>query len=155
MRRLRALGVGVVVLVGLIGAVPTVSAGGPPEDRVVHIGPDVVEVQCDGASITRTETGWVGLPGKVGNPTHYHLAWVYSNADGAAWRYIDTGLIRTFERDGDPYVSLSGRSVNVGPDETGWVGHWEMNLSTGEVWRAGLGVGDVDQRACSVLAPSS
>jgi hypothetical protein len=77
---------------------------------------------------------------------------VYSNADGNVWSYIDTGVVRVFERDGELYVSLSGRSVNVGPDDTGWVGHWELNTVTDEVWRAGLGVGDIDQLGCGVLA---
>jgi hypothetical protein len=76
---------------------------------------------------------------------------MYSNAGGTTWTYIDTGVIRTFERDGDLYVSLSGRSVNVGPAGTGWIGHWEINTLTNEVWRAGLGVGDIDQLACGLL----
>jgi hypothetical protein len=132
-----------------------VSAGGPPGDLVTIIGPIVEEVDCDGGSITRTESGWVGLPADVPNATYYHLDWMYSNAAGSVWSYVDTGFIRTFERAGDLYVSLSGRSVNVGPDGTGWVGHWEINTSTNEVWRAGLGVGDIDQLACSVFGSSS
>ena len=155
MRRLKALGVAVAVLAGLFGAVSTASAGGPPQDRVTIVGPIVDEIDCDGASITRTGSGWVGVPADVdGLPTFYHLTWVYSNADGGTWTYIDTGLIRTFERDGVLYVSLSGRSTNVGPDGTGWVGRWELNLLTNEVWRAGLGVGDIDQLACGALASS-
>jgi hypothetical protein len=152
MRRLNALGVGAVVLVGLFGAVPAASAGGPPEGRVTIVGPIVDEIACDGASITRTGSGWVGIPAAVdGLPTFYHLTWVYSNAAGDTWSYIDTGLIRAFERDGVLYFSLSGRSTDVGPDGTGWVGHWELNTSTNEVSRVGLGVGYVDQLACSAL----
>jgi hypothetical protein len=152
MRRLNALGVGAVVLVALFGAVPIASAGGPPADRVTVVGPIVDAIDCGGASITRTGSGWVGIPASVDlDPIHYHLTWVYSNAAGNEWTYIDTGLIRTFERNGDPYVSLSGRSTNVGPDGTGWVGHWQLNLSTGDVLRAGLGVGGIDQLACASL----
>lgn len=154
MRRLKVLGVGVVVLVGLIGAVPTASAGGPPQDRVT-IGPIVEVVDCDGESITRTETGWTGGPAAIGNPSTYHITWTYANAEGKVWTYIDTGVRRVFERDGELYVSLSGRSVNVGPDGTGWVGHWQLNTVTNEVWRAGLGVGEIDHLACGVLGSSS
>jgi hypothetical protein len=153
MRRPKVLGVVVVVLLGLIGAVPTASAGGPP--GATTVGPFVDVISCDGASITRTESGWAGPAPEIGNPSTYHLTWVYSNAEGKVWTYIDTGVIRTFERDGDTYVSLSGHSVNVGPDGTGWYGHFVANQLTGEVWRAGLGVGDIDQLACSVLASSS
>ena len=151
MRGLRVLAVSVVLLVGLIGAVPSASAGGPPEDRVITIGPIVEEVNCDGGTITRTVSGWVGLPADVA-PIYYHLTWVYSNTEGNVWTYIDTGLIRTFQRDGQLYVSLSGRSTDVGPGDTGWVGHWELNTVTNEVSRVGVGVGEIDQLACNMLA---
>jgi hypothetical protein len=151
MPRRRVLGVGVVALVGLIGAVPAASAGGPP---ALTIEPIVYEVDCGWGSITSTGNGWLGLPADVENPTYYHLTWEYSNAEGKVWKYIDTGLVRTFERDGVQYVSLSGHSVNVGPGETGWYGRWVFNQLTDEVWRAGHGVGNVDQRACGMLAPS-
>ena len=153
--RLNVLGVGVVVVVGLIGAVPAVSARGPSEDLVTIIGPIVEEVECDGESITRTESGWFGGPADVGNPSPYHLTRTYSDVEGKVWTYIDTGVIRVFERDGELHVSLSGRSANVGPDGTGWIGHWELNTVTDEGWRAGLGVGEIDQLACSVLASST
>jgi hypothetical protein len=154
MRGLRVLTVGAVLLVGLIAAVPAASAGGGPAGATM-IGPVVDSVECGGQSITRTETGWVvGDAPVVGNPTNYHITWLYSNADGKTWTYIDTGVIRTFERDGDVYVFLSGHSVNVGPDETGWIGHWLTNNTTGEVWRAGLGLGSIDQVACRLLASS-
>lgn len=151
MRRIRALSAAVVAVIGLVGTVPAAGAAGPPEDLVTVVGPIVETVDCDGTSITRTISGWVGLPTSADVPTYYHLDRAYSDADGNTWSYIDTGVIRTFERDGDVYVSLSGRSVNVGPGDTGWVGHWELNTFTNEVSRAGLGVGDVDQLACSVL----
>ena len=154
MRRLNALGVGAVLLVGLLGAVPTASAGGPPASRVTVVGPIVDEIDCGGASITRTGSGWVGIPSGADVPIFYHLTWVYSNAAGNTWTYIDTGLIRFFERAGVLYVSLSGRSTDVGPDGTGWVGHWELNTSNNDVWRAGLAVGDVDQLACTALGAS-
>lgn len=154
MRRLRLLGVGV-VLIGLIGAVPIASAGGPPEDHVTIIGPTVDEIDCDGEPITRTATGWFSGPAGLGDPATYHLTWTYSNVEGQAWTYVDTGVIRLFERDGALYVSVSGRSVNVGPDGTGWVGHWESNTVTNEVRRAGLGVGEIDQLACGLLGSSS
>ena len=152
MRGLRVLAVSVVLLVGLIGAVPSASAGGPPADRVITIGPIVDEVNCGGASITRALSGWVGIPAMADVPTFYHLTWVYSNTEGKAWTYIDTGLIRAFERDGQLYFSLSGRSTDVGPDNTGWVGHWELNTVTNEVSRVGVGVGEIDQLACNMLA---
>jgi hypothetical protein len=152
MRTARVLGVALAVFVGLIGAVPTASAGGPPADRVTIVEPMVVEVPCDGGSIELTFSGWVGVPSAADVPLFYHLIRVYTNSSGERWTYMDTGLVRTFERDGALWVSLSGRSINVGPNNTGWVGHWELNTSTGEVVRVGLGVGDVDQRACSMLA---
>jgi len=154
MRRLNALGVGAVLLVGLLGAVPTASAGGPPASRVTIVGPIVDAIDCGGGSITRTGSGWVGVPAPADVPIFYHLTWVYSNAAGNTWTYIDTGLIRFFERGGVVYVSLSGRSTNVGPNGTGWVGRWEMNTSNNDVWRAGLGVGNVDQLACTALGSS-
>jgi hypothetical protein len=153
MRRLNALVVGIALLVGLFGAVSTASAGGPPESRVTIVGPIVDEIDCGGESITRTGSGWLGIPAGADVPLFYHLTWVYSNAEGNTWTYIDTGLVQFFERDGDLYVSLSGRSTNVGPDGTGWVGHWEQNTSNNDVWRAGLAVGYVDQLACTALAP--
>jgi len=88
----------------------------------------------------------------LGDPATYHLTWTYSDVDGSSWTYVDTGVIRVFELDGDVYVSLSGRSTNVGPDGTGWVGHWQLNTSTSHVWSAGLGVGPIDQLACNELA---
>jgi hypothetical protein len=151
MRRARVLSVGVVLLVGLLGAVPTTAAA-PPGSTTV--GPVVDEIACDGESITRTESGWFGPAPQIGDPSNYHLTWVYSNSAGNVWTYVDTGVIRLYERHGELYVSLSGHSVNVGPDGTGWIGHWVANQNTAEVWRAGLGVGDIDQLACSVLAPS-
>jgi hypothetical protein len=151
MRRIRALSAAVVALIGLVGTVPSASAAGPPEDLVTVVGPIVEAVDCDGSSITTTISGWVGLPTSADVSTFYHLDRTYSNADGNTWMYIDTGVVRTFERDGDVYVSLSGRSVNVGPGDTGWIGHWELNTFTSEVTSAGLGAGDVDQIACSLL----
>jgi len=154
MRGLRVLTVAAVLLVGLIGAVPAASAGGAPAGATI-IGPVVEYVDCDGQPITRTESGWVvDYAPVVGNPTNYHITWVYSNTDGEVWTYIDTGVIRTFERDGDVFVFLSGHSVNVGPDATGWIGHWLTNNTTAEVWRAGLGLGSIDQVACRLLASS-
>ena len=153
MRRFRVLVVGVVVLVGLLGAVPTASAA-PPGDRISIIDFSG-DVDCDGVSLTFHTTGWARGAFDASHPTFYHLTWVYSNADGDSWTYIDTGLIRFFERDGVLYGSLSGRSTNVGPDGTGWIGHWELNTETNEVSRAGRGVGYIDELACSMLAPSS
>jgi len=151
MRRLRWLGIGIAALAALSGAVPTATVATPPEDRVTIVGPFVDEVDCDGESITRAMRGWVGIPADADTPTFYHLTWDYSNAGGAVWQYVDTGLIRTFVRDGDLYISLSGRSINVGPDETGWIGHWELNTVTEEVSRAGLGLGPIDGLACRPL----
>lgn len=153
MRRFAVLGVGVLLLVGLIGAAPTANAGGPPDATTLE--PTVVPVDCDWGSITSTGSGWFGPAPEIGNPSNYHLTWVYSNDEGETWTYIDTGVIRLYERHGERYVSLSGHSVNVGPDGTGWYGHFVADQLTGDVWRAGLGVGDIDQLACSMLAPSA
>jgi hypothetical protein len=76
---------------------------------------------------------------------------VYSNADGESWTYIDTGLIRVFERDGVLFNSLSGRSINVGPDDSSWIGHWVLNMETNEASRAGHGLGYIFELACSML----
>jgi hypothetical protein len=150
MRKARMLGVGIALFVGLIGAVPTTSAAGPPADRVVVID-DVVAVDCGGVEISQAIQGWVGVPSSANVPLFYHLTHVYSNAAGDTWTYMDTGLVRVFERDGVLFASLSGRSINVGPNNTSWVGHWELNIDTGEVVRVGTGFGDLDQRACSAL----
>jgi hypothetical protein len=149
MRRLAILVASVVML----SIAPAVSAA-PPEDQVSIIIDFSGEADCDGASLTFHTTGWLDGPFDASHPTVYHLTWVYSNADGASWRYIDTGLIRTFERDGITYISLSGRSTNVGPDNTGWIGHWELDTVTNEVSRVGVGVGEIDQLACNMLASS-
>jgi hypothetical protein len=151
MRTARMLGVGIALLVGLIGVVPTVSAAGPPSDRVIVIDA-VLPVDCNGVTITQTVKGWVGVPSGANVPLFYHLTHAYSNAAGTTWTYMDTGLVRVFERDGVVFVSLSGRSINVGPNDTSWAGHWELNTDTGDVVRVGTGFGDLDQRACSVLA---
>jgi hypothetical protein len=152
MRWIRVLTVGAVVMVGLIGVVPAAMAGGPPGATTIR--PIVDEIACDGGSITRTESGWYDSPPEVGNPSNYHLTWMYANADGKVWTYVDTGVIRLYERDGTFAISLSGHSTNVGPDSTGWIGRFVADQLTGEVWRAGLGVGDIDQLACSTLAPA-
>jgi hypothetical protein len=152
MPRITALGVGAVLLVGLIGVVPTANADGPPDATTV--GPVVAVIDCDGESITRTERGWYEPLPEIGNPGNYHLTWTYSTAEGKIWTYVDTGVIRLYERDGELYVSLSGHSVNVGPDGTGWIGHFVADQQTGDVWRAGLEVGDIDQLACSTLVPA-
>jgi hypothetical protein len=146
MRRLAIL----VACVAMLSLAPAVSAA-PPEDQVSIIIDFSGEVDCDGASLTFDTTGWVDGPFDASHPTFYHLTWVYSNADGASWTYIDTGLIRTFERDGITYISLSGRSTNVGPDNTGWIGHWELNTETNEASRVGRGVGYIDELACGML----
>ena len=117
MRRLAIL----VATVAMLSSAPAASAA-PPENRVFVIDFSG-DVDCDGASLTFHTTGWVNGPFDASHPTNYHLKWVYSNADGAGWTYIDTGLIRYFERDGVPYNTLSGRSTNVGPDSSGWIGH--------------------------------
>jgi hypothetical protein len=76
---------------------------------------------------------------------------VFSNADGDTWTYIDTGRVRFFERGGVLYGSLSGRSVNVGPDQSSWIGHWVLNMETGEESRVGRGLGYIEDLACSML----
>ena len=151
MRRFKVLLVGGVVLVGLLGAVPTASAGGPRDDRVSIVIDSSGEVDCGGASLTFDTTGWANGPFDTSHPTSYHLTWMYSNADGETWTYIDTGVIRFFERDGQLYGFLSGRSTNVGPDSSGWIGHWVLNTETDDVSRAGRGVGYIDELACSML----
>ena len=138
-----------VATAAMLSIAPVASAA-PPDDRVSIIDFSGA-VDCDGASLTFDTSGWVNGAFDASHPTFYHLTWVYSNADGASWTYIDTGLIRTFERDGITYISLSGRSTNVGPDSTGWIGHWELNTETNEASRAGRGLGYIDELACSML----
>ena len=145
MRRLAIL----VATVAMLSIAPAASAA-PPEDRVQIIDFSG-EVDCDGSSLTFDTTGWVNGPFDASHPTFYHLTWVYSNADGESWTYIDTGLVRFFERDGVPYNTLSGRSVNVGPDDSSWIGHWVLNMETDEASRAGRGLGYIDELACSML----
>jgi hypothetical protein len=144
MRRLAIL----VATVAMLSIAPAAIAA-PPEDRVLII--DVSgDVECDGSSLTFDTTGWVN--GKPDTGFFYHLTHVYSNADGESWTYIDTGRVRFFERDGVPYNTLSGRSVNVGPDESSWIGHWVLNMETDEASRAGRGLGYIDELACRMLA---
>jgi hypothetical protein len=150
MRGLRVLGVGVLVLIGLIGAVPVASAA-PPDDRVL-----VIEfsdtVDCDGGvSVTFDATGWANGPFDASHPTNYHVKWVFSNADGQSWTWNDTGNITFFERDGVLYSSLSGRAIAVGPDGTGWIGHSVINTETNDVSYVGHGLGDIFELACSML----
>src|SRR4249919_107739 len=108
MRRLAIL----VATVAMLSSAPAASAA-PPENRVFVIDFSG-DVDCDGASLTFHTTGWVNGPFDASHPTNYHLKWVYSNADGESWTYIDTGNIRLFERNGVLFNSLSGRSTNVG-----------------------------------------
>ena len=147
MKRLAIL----VATIAMVIFAPAANAA-PPEDRVSIVGPFVDVIDCDGVSIARTQSGWLGIPANAETPFHYYQTWVYENAEGESWSYIDTGLVRTFERDGALYISLSGRSINVGPDETAWIGHWQLNTVTEEVWRAGFGPGaTIDQLACDML----
>jgi hypothetical protein len=143
MRRLAIL----VATVAMLSIAPAASAA-PPEDRVtiLEFGG---EVDCDGALLTFETTGWVN--GKPDTGFFYHLTWVFSNAEGEGWTYIDTGRVRFFERGGVLYGSLSGRSVNVGPDNSSWIGHWVVNMETGEASRVGRGLGYIEDLACSVL----
>ena len=112
----------------MLSIAPAASAA-PPDDRV-----DILEfggeVDCDPGLLTFESTGWVN--GKSDGGFFYHLTWVFSNADGATWTYIDTGRVRFFERGGVLYGSLAGRSVNVGPDDSSWIGHWVINTETGD-----------------------
>ena len=146
MRELMSLAAAAVLTLGLVAP----ASAAPPEDRVLIIDFSG-DVDCDGASLTFDTTGWVNGPFDASHPTFYHLTWVYSNADGESWTYIDTGLVRFIERDGVPYNTLSGRSVNVGPDDSSWIGHWVLNMETDEASRAGRGLGYIDELACSML----
>lgn len=112
-----------------------------------------VEVDCAGETLLRDRHGWFGLIQNVDHVTKYHIAIVYTNDDGRQWRYMDTGLIRWFEVDGDSYISLSGRSTNVGPGDSGWIGRWVFNLAPdgGLVSLSGHGLGDIDDAACDAL----
>ncbi len=143
MRRLAIL----VATIAMLSIAPAASAA-PPDDRVtiLEFGG---EVDCDGALLTFETTGWVN--GKPDTGFFYHLTWVFSNADGDTWTYIDTGRVRFFERGGVLYGSLSGRSVNVGPDQSSWIGHWVLNMETGEESRVGRGLGYIEDLACSML----
>ena len=138
-----------VATVAMLSIAPAASAA-PPESRVLIIDFSG-DVDCDGASLTFDTTGWANGPFDGSHPTNYHLKWVYSNDDGESWTYIDTGIIRYFERDGVLINSLSGRSTNVGPDNSSWIGHWVLNTETNEVSRAGRGLGYIDELACSML----
>ena len=143
MRRLAIL----VATVAMLSIAPAANAA-PPEDRVLIL-EFSGDVDCDPVLLTFETNGWVN--GKVDGGFFYHLKWVFSNADGASWTYIDTGRVRFFERNGVPYGSLSGRSVNVGPDQSSWIGHWVLNMDTGEESRVGRGLGYIEDLACSML----
>ena len=143
MRRLAIL----VATVAMLSIAPVASAA-PPADRVLIL-EDGGGVDCDVGSLTFTVSGWVTLAHQPN--FFYHLTWVYSNADGESWTYIDTGNVRFIERDGVPYNTLSGRSTNVGPDNSSWIGHWVLNMDTDEASRAGRGLGYIDELACSML----
>jgi hypothetical protein len=41
--------------------------------------------------------------------------------------------------------------VNVGPDQSSWIGHWVLNTETGEEARVGRGLGYIEELACSML----
>jgi hypothetical protein len=146
MRRLAFL----LASVAMLGLAPVASAA-PPADRVSIIFDDSFVVECDRGSLALHVTGWAKGPFNDSHPTHYHLTWAFSNADGESWTYIDTGNIRFFERDGVLYGFLAGRSTDVGPDGTGWIGHFVFNTDTGEATRVGRAVGYIDELACSML----
>ena len=146
MRRLAIL----VGTVAMLSIAPVASAA-PPEDRVFIID-EGGEVECVGGSLTFTVTGWVNGDFDTDPPTfNYHLKHVFSNADGESWTYIDVGRAGSFERGGILYLSLSGRSINVGPDNSSWIGHWVLNTETGEASRVGRGLGYIEDIACSML----
>ena len=145
MRRLAIL----VATVAMLSIAPAASAA-PPADRVLILDFSG-DVDCDGSSLT-VEFDWLGDRLRPHQPNFfYHLTHVYSNADGESWTYIDTGNVRFIERDGVPYNTLSGRSINVGPDDSSWIGHWVLNMETDEASRAGRGLGYIDELACSML----
>ena len=144
MRRLAIL----VATVAMLSIPPAASAA-PPADRVLIL--DLTrDVGCDGSSLTFNTTGWV-----TARPTPATL--VLPPDPGVLERRrgeLDIHRhrpVRFIERDGVPYNTLSGRSINVGPDDSSWIGHWVLNMETDEASRAGRGLGYIDELACSML----
>jgi hypothetical protein len=148
LRRVVTLAATTTLVMGL--AAPAFAA---PPKVIGTVDDDGFEVNCGAETILRDRHGWYGLIQSVDHVSKYHIAIVYTNEGGETWRYMDTGLFRSFEVDGDPYVSLSGRSTNVGPDGTGWVGRWVFNDAPdgGLVSLTGNAQGDIDLVACEAL----
>jgi hypothetical protein len=144
MRRSVTLGLVVLIVVGVLAAPasadPPNVEGTYEQFRWDH--------DCGSETIVRDISGWWGLLQDVDHVSKYHFTTVYTNADGRTWRYMNTGLFRWFESNGDSYESVTGRSENVGPGATTWIGRWVHNFDTGDVSYVGQGLGGLDEAAC-------
>jgi hypothetical protein len=84
----------------------------------------------------------------------WHNTWLYTNAAGGTFRWIDTGPDRFYyDENGDLIITVTGTSTASGPgrDEVN-VGHMVFNIDTGEVeFIAGRDLGTLDDMACGEL----
>ena len=141
---MRKRAVGIIMASTLaLAAIGTPVAADKTGDEIIPIGVVGEVVDCGaGQFLERDRHGWLD-PKKSG--FRYHIRIVYSNTAGDTWLYMDTGIAKQT----DSGFSLSGRSTNVGPDDTGSIGH--VLVDDGVPTRAGRGMGDVDQAACNAL----
>ena len=129
----------------LVATVGTLVAAAPKGEDIQTEFPPVDDVICDGGeTLEVTRVGWL-QPKKWG--TRYKIRLVYTNkATGDTWHYSDTGIVKPI---GEIGFTLSGRSTNVGPGDTGWAGH--VVCVEGVCTRAGRSTGDLDRVACDKL----
>ncbi len=84
----------------------------------------------------------------------WHNTWLYTNAAGDTFRWIDTGPDRFYyDENGDLIITVTGRATASGPnrDEVN-IGHMVFNTQTGEVeFIAGQYLGALDDMACEAL----
>lgn len=84
----------------------------------------------------------------------WHNTWLYTNAAGDTFRWIDTGPDRFYYNDdGDLIITVTGTSTASGPgrDEVN-VGHMVYNMDTEQVeFIAGRDLGLLDDMACEAL----
>jgi hypothetical protein len=150
------------LLIVPVAAAP--AAANPPEERGIR---DVdFSVDCDGDGqddLLRHDYGWFQWLSDDHLKAHFVVT--YANDNGATWTYQDNGMARWFEKDGEWFMSLSGRGGATPSDLEGegewfvtWSGH--IVIVNGELgddqyqeglMRVGTSQGNIDDLACAAL----
>jgi hypothetical protein len=135
----------------LIGT-PSFAPAGTDNKEVITVDDPPFTFECDGGAVlTGQLSGWFQLMGGQGGNLElnvFHLLFTFTNpATGQTFLFRDIGPDRVFERDGDLYIAITGRST-----ASGVIGHVVFNLTTEEVVLvAGKSFGDVFVLACETL----